>query len=282
MAYPIVSAPYGIKPVNLIGGQVFAGSTRNLPIAYNYGTAIYYGDPVQLTAGYIVIAPGGASLTGASYLKGTVGIFLGCYYTNPTTKQRQYAQYYPGNVLAGDITAIVADDPDQVFQVAVTNSASGTTISSIPQGMVGNNLAGNTLTGSASTGNSSAAVIASATTTAIGSGGVWRIIQLIPDTQISTSATYVSGATTTSLVVSGLSVGQVIPVGTDIFQLVNGQLQSIVSVVTTAATVTTTGSTTLTVTASSVTPSASATLVLIQTPEVLVKFNQGVHDYYSA
>jgi len=282
MAYPIVSAPYGIKPVNLIGGQVFAGSTRNLPIAYNYGTAIYYGDPVQITAGYVVIAPGGASLTGASYLKGTVGIFLGCYYTNPTTKQRQYAQYYPGSVLAGDITAIVADDPDQVFQVAVTNSASGTTISSIPQGMVGNNVAGNTLTGSASTGNSSAAVIASATTTAIGSGGVWRIIQLVPDTQISTSATYVSGATTTSLVVSGLTVGQVIPIGTDVFQLVNGQLQSIVSVTTAASTVTTTGSTTLTVTASSVTPSASATLVLVQTPEVLVKFNQGVHDYYSA
>jgi hypothetical protein len=282
MAYPIVSAPYGIKPVNLIGGQVFAGSTRNLPIAYNYGTAIYYGDPVQLSAGYIIAAPGGASLTGATYLKATVGIFLGCYYTNPTTKQRQYAQYYPGSVLAGDITAIVADDPDQVFQVAVTNSASGTTISSIPSGMVGNNLAGNTLTGSASTGNSAAAVVASATTTVLGSGGVWRVIQLVPDTQISTSATYVSGATTTSLVVSGLTVGQVIPIGTDVFQLVNGQLQSIVSVTTAASTVTTTGSTTLTVTASSVTPSASATLVLVQTPEVLVKFNQGVHDYYSA
>ena len=282
MAYPIVSAPYGIKPVNLIGGQVFAGSTRNLPIAYNYGTAIYYGDPVQITAGYVVIAPGGASLTGASYLKGTVGIFLGCYYTNPTTKQRQYAQYYPGSVLAGDITAIVADDPDQVFQVAVTAAAGSTTIASLSHGMVGNNVAGNTLTGSASTGNSSAAVVALATTTAIGSGGVWRVIQLVPDTQISTSATYVSGATTTSLVVSGLTVGQVIPIGTDVFQLVNGQLQSIVSVTTAASTVTTTGSTTLTVTASSVTPSASATLVLVQTPEVLVKFNQGVHDYYSA
>jgi len=282
MAYPIVSAPYGIKPVNLIGGQVFAGSTRNLPIAYNYGTAIYYGDPVQLSAGYIIAAPGGASLTGATYLKGTVGIFLGCYYTNPTTKQRQYAQYYPGSVLAGDITAIVADDPDQVFQVAVTAAAGSTTIASLPQGMVGNNVAGNTLTGSASTGNSAAAVVASATTTVLGSGGVWRIMQLVPDTQISTSCTYVSGATTTSLVVSGLTVGQVIPIGTDVFQLVNGQLQSIVSVTTAASTVTTTGSTTLTVTASSVTPSASATLVLVQTPEVLVKFNQGVHDYYSA
>ena len=26
MAYPVVSAPYGLKPINLIGGQVFAGS----------------------------------------------------------------------------------------------------------------------------------------------------------------------------------------------------------------------------------------------------------------
>ena len=40
MAYPIVSAPYGLKPINLIGGQVFAGSTRYLPIASNYGTNI--------------------------------------------------------------------------------------------------------------------------------------------------------------------------------------------------------------------------------------------------
>ena len=32
MAYPTVSAPYGLKPVNLIGGQVFAGSTRLMQI----------------------------------------------------------------------------------------------------------------------------------------------------------------------------------------------------------------------------------------------------------
>jgi hypothetical protein len=282
MAYPTVSAPYGIKPVNLIGGQVFAGSTRNMPIAYNYGTAIYYGDPVQLTGGYCVIAPGGASLTGSSYLKATFGIFLGCYYTNPTTKQRQYAQYYPGSVLAGDITAIVADDPDQVFQVAVAASATSTVIASLPQSMVGLNVAGNTLTGSASTGNSAAAVVALATTTAVGSGGVWRVMNVVPDSQITTSCTYVSGATTTSFVVSGLPVGLYIPIGTDIFQSVNGQLQSIVSATTAASTVTTTGSTTLTAVASGVTPSASATIVLVQSPEVLVKFNQGVHDYYSA
>ena len=79
MAYPTVSAPYGYKPVNLIGGQVFAGSTRNLPIQYNYGTALYYGDLVTLSAGYVVIATYPVSTTNT-----TVGVFLGCYYTNPT------------------------------------------------------------------------------------------------------------------------------------------------------------------------------------------------------
>ena len=103
MAYPIIDAPYGVKPVNLIGGQVFAGSTRNLPISYNYGTAIYYGDLVTLgttgsNAGFVIPSSTSTSLVS----KGTVGVFLGCYYTNPTTKNRQYAQYYPGNVAAGE------------------------------------------------------------------------------------------------------------------------------------------------------------------------------------
>jgi hypothetical protein len=33
MAYPTVDKPYGLKPVNLIGGQVFAGATRQMEIA---------------------------------------------------------------------------------------------------------------------------------------------------------------------------------------------------------------------------------------------------------
>jgi hypothetical protein len=274
MAYPTVSAPYGAKPVNLIGGQVFAGSTRNLPIQYNYGTALYYGDLVTLSAGYVVIATYPVSTTNT-----TVGVFLGCYYTNPTTKQRQYSQYYPANVTAGDITAIVGDDPDQVMRVAVTTGASATTIGSASSILVGVNMAGNTLTGSASTGNSAGAVVAASATT---SGGGFRVLNLVPDTQISTSCTYVSGgaASATSVVVSGLSVGQYLPVGTDVFNLVNGQLQFTGSTLSSASTVTTTGSTTLTITA--VTTAVAGTVVLVQSPEVLVKFNFGAHRYYVA
>jgi hypothetical protein len=50
MAYPEVSAPYGMVPVNLLGGQVYAGQTRDLPIGQNETTAIFYGDVVTLNA----------------------------------------------------------------------------------------------------------------------------------------------------------------------------------------------------------------------------------------
>ena len=272
MAYPTVSAAYGYKPVNLIGGQVFAGSTREYPIAYNYGTAIYNGDPVVLSSGYAVIATVPVSTTNT-----TVGVFLGCYYTNPTTKQRLYSQYYPGNVTAGDITAIVSDDPDIVIKCAVTAAAGSTTIASGSSLLVGQNMAGNTLTGSASTGNGAGGVVAASATT---SGGGFRVLGLVPDTQIETAGTYVSGTGTTSLVVSGLPVGTVLPIGTDVFNLINGQLQFTGSILTAASTVTTTGSTTLTVTASTATVSGS--VVLIQSPEVLVKWNFGAHRYYVA
>jgi len=270
MAYPTVSAPYGFDPVNLIGGQVFAGSTRNIPIAYNYGTAIYNGDFVTTSAGYCIPATLPVNSTNT-----TMGVFLGCYYTNPTTKQRLYSQYYPGNVTAGDITAIVVDDPDTVFKVAVTAAAGSTTIASASSILLGGNMVGNTLTGSAATGNGAGAVVATSTSAASTAG--FRVLRLVPDTQTSVGGTYVSGTGGTSLVVSGLPVGTVLPIGTDVFNVVNGQLQFTGSTLTAASTVTTTGSTTLTVTASTVT--VAGTVALVQTPEVLVKVNFGVHRY---
>ena len=35
MAYPSVTSPYGLLTINLIGGQVFDGDTRHIPIATN-------------------------------------------------------------------------------------------------------------------------------------------------------------------------------------------------------------------------------------------------------
>ena len=71
MAYPSVTSPYGLVPINLIGGQVFAGSTRLLPIATNSSTAIYYGDVVKLLAGGTVGRDTGTDAATP------VGVFLG-------------------------------------------------------------------------------------------------------------------------------------------------------------------------------------------------------------
>jgi hypothetical protein len=274
MAYPTVDAPYGVKPVNLIGGQVFAGSTRNLPIQYNYGTPLFNGDLVTLSAGYVVIATYPVSTTNT-----TVGVFLGCYYTNPTTKQRLFSQYYPGNVTAGDITAIIGDDPDQVMKVAVSTTAGGAVIGSASSILVGANMAGGTQTGSASTGNSGMSVVGAS---ANASGGGFRVLNLVPDTQITVSGTYVSGGapSATSVVVSGLPVGTFLPIGTDVFNVVGGQLQFTGATLSAASTVSTTGNTTLTVT--SITTQVVGTVALVVTPEVLVKFNFGAHRYYVA
>ena len=277
MAYPVVSAPYGLKPVSLIGGQVFAGSTREYPIQYGYAANIFYGDAVTLARGSIVRAV--VNTTGA-----VVGVFLGCSYTNPTTKQKLFSQYWPTGTLAGDAVAIVCDDPDTVFQAAVVTSASSAVIASLANGMVGLNVAINTPVGSTATGNSGVGLVSSNATLAVGSGGSFRVLSLIPESQVNTSCVFVS-TTTTSFVVSGLPVGTIIPIGTDIEQLVGGQLQQLgVGVnVATAVTVTTTGNTTITITtAVTTTPTAGATIVLTQSPEALVKLNFGVHNYYAA
>ena len=137
MAYPTVSAPYGFKPVNLIGGQVFAGQTRELPIASNTAGAIYNGDIVRISSGVIVKETGTTTVNA----NGVTGVFLGVSYTNPSTGQKLFANSYPGSVVASDIVAYVADDPDQLFKVAVTGGATSTTITPIAGTILGNNLA---------------------------------------------------------------------------------------------------------------------------------------------
>ena len=137
MAYPTVNAPYGLKPINLIGGQVFAGQTRELPIASNYGTVINNGDIVRLDGGTIVKETGTTTVNA----NGVTGVFLGVSYTNPSTGQKLFANSYPGSVVASDIVAYVADDPDQLFKVAVTGGATSSTITPIAGTILGNNLA---------------------------------------------------------------------------------------------------------------------------------------------
>jgi len=276
MAYPVVSAPYGLKPINLIGGQVFAGSTRSLPIQYGYASNIFYGDLVNIVRGTIVKNTDTTDSTG----NGLVGIFLGCSYTNPTTKQKQFAQYWPASTAAGDCMAIICDDPDTVFKVVMCSAT--TVIASASVAMVGQNFGLIQNAGSANTGNSAVAALYAASTT--GADLALRVVGLVEETAIVTSATGSSSSTTITLTGTGLPSALV--VGTDVaYVAANGQLIETGSFVSVAANA---GATTVTINAAiavpgSVTaiPSAS-TIIFTQYPEMKVKLNFGTHSYYTA
>ena len=181
MAYPTISAPYGLKPVNLIGGQVFAGATRLLNIASGYNTSIFYGDVVTLVStGTIQKDTGTTTAT-------PVGVFLGCSYVN-SQGQTIFTQYFPANTTAPTgttITAYVADDPDQLFKVALvsgtTADGNGLTIAYLGRTIIGGNVEIVQNTGSTVTGDSKIGVYsaAGATTTAT---LPLRVIDVVPDT----------------------------------------------------------------------------------------------------
>ena len=172
MAYPTVAGPYGLQPINLVGGQVYAGQVRQIPIASGSSTDIFYGDIVALdTNGQLVKVTTTDSATNA------VGVFLGCSYTNPATMQPLFYQCYNGPVTASDIKAFVQDDPDQLYKVAVVSAT--TTISGVTRAAVGQNAALVQNTGSTTTGDSKVAVLA---TTGTATTLPLRIIDVVPET----------------------------------------------------------------------------------------------------
>ena len=272
MAYPTVDKPYGLQPVNLIGGQVFAGSTRMYPIAYGYATDIFYGDFVVLNRGQLTRA----SVSTGTGLNQTVGVFLGCTYTNPQTKQKQFAQYWPASTLAGDCQAYVSDDPDAVFKAAVCSS--GVVMASGSNAIVGCNVSAINNTGNANTGNSANAVLAPSDTPVTTTLPL-RVVGVVPDTAISLGSATYSSISTNTITVSALPFA--LPVGTDVASLAsNGQVIASGVFVDTAAAA---GATSVVLNQPPATAFvASSTIVFTQYPEVLVKLNQGLHGYYSA
>jgi hypothetical protein len=271
MAYPVVSAPYGLQPANLIGGQVFAGSTRMYPIIYGFATDIFYGDFVVLSRGRLQRATV-ASGTGLNQI---VGVFLGCTFTNPTTKQKQFNQYWPAGTLAGDAQAYVSDDPDAVFKAAVCSAT--TVIASAANSMVGCNVGAINNTGSTTTGNSANAVLAP-TATPVTTTLPLRIVGVVPDTAVALgNGTFSSISTATVTLASALTFTPA--VGTDVSSIAsNGQIIASGSFVASV-----TNSTTIVLDQAPATAfTAAATIVFTQYPEVLVKLNQGLHGYYSA
>jgi len=106
------AAPYGARPIGTLSASgSFTGKVRHLPIITTYGTQISYGDFCKVAADGTIAKDTGTTATTA------VGIFMGCSYTDPTTKQKTFSQFWPASNAATDAMAYVLDDPFVVFQM---------------------------------------------------------------------------------------------------------------------------------------------------------------------
>ena len=163
------SAPRGLKPVSLLGGMPFAGSTREFLIKSGYSTAIFNGDVVGLADvanstddGYLVREAVASEVN-------PIGVFLGVSYTDPNTNQLTFRQYYPGSIAASDIKAVVSVNPFTLYEVQADGAIAQTQL-----GMTADLV--QTQAGSTVTGNSGIQLDAS--TASVG-GECWKIVDFV-------------------------------------------------------------------------------------------------------
>lgn len=111
-------APFGLRYVrNLQGNYNSSGQSRyRITTADQTNTtSIFQGDIVtQNTAGIVtrIARADGGSATSDIIL----GVFNGCFFTDPTTSKPTFSNRWPGNA-ATDAIAFIYDDPMDVFEV---------------------------------------------------------------------------------------------------------------------------------------------------------------------
>ena len=104
-------AAFGMKPVRMIGGAPYSGGTSRYRIAANYGTSIFQGDMgAQVTGGTVEVHADGGTVP-------IVGVFNGCQFTDPTSGEQVFSNFYPASTNASDIIAFIIDDPNVVYEV---------------------------------------------------------------------------------------------------------------------------------------------------------------------
>tara|TARA_E500000178_G_scaffold320084_1_gene342926 strand:+ start:1095 stop:1673 length:579 start_codon:yes stop_codon:yes gene_type:complete len=109
---------FGFRPVLMLGSAYQGQGQQQMTIASNETNSIFMGDPVVLNAN-------GSISRGATAGAELVGVFNGCFYTDPTTQKPTFSNHYPGAIVASDIVANVITDPDVVFEVKCDDANAG-------------------------------------------------------------------------------------------------------------------------------------------------------------
>tara|TARA_R100001594_G_scaffold38481_1_gene69722 strand:+ start:2772 stop:3422 length:651 start_codon:yes stop_codon:yes gene_type:complete len=110
---------YGLRPIGLVGGGANSTGVTQYEIASDNTNVIYNGEIcVPLAAG--VIDQAGATDGGTTQ---ALGVLTGVMYHDSTTKKPTWLNYWPGSGSVSvdtnyPVKAFVADNPNQLFQVA--------------------------------------------------------------------------------------------------------------------------------------------------------------------
>ena len=102
-----IDSAFGLIPIAKVGQNPNNGGLTKYSIADNQSTAIFTGDPVTYkNDGTVEVADNTKSL---------LGVFRGCFYTDPSTSKPTWRPYFPATTSPGDAVAFVVDDPQQSF-----------------------------------------------------------------------------------------------------------------------------------------------------------------------
>ena len=135
-----VAEKFGLRPYRKLDGTPLVGAQNRYTIASDYDTNIFQGDLV------VPVTGGNIERHTANNSASVIGVFNGCFYTDPTTKKPTFSNYYPASTNASDITAFVVDDPDAVFLID-SGATTNFTRADIFQNYSVTNATGNTDTG---------------------------------------------------------------------------------------------------------------------------------------
>jgi len=135
---PNVLERFGLRPSRQLNGSPFINAQNRYRIASGNSTAIFQGDLVT------PLSSGTVTRYVANTSNVVVGVFNGCFYTDPTTQKPTFSNFYPTSTNASDITAFVIDGPDTVFEV---NANAVFAVADLFQNYTVNNVSGNTQTG---------------------------------------------------------------------------------------------------------------------------------------
>ena len=154
------NSPFGMRA---LGNLSATGAQKQYGylIKEDYSSNIYQGDLVRLVGGYI-------QRLGAA-TQAAVGVFNGCYYTDPTTGKPVWSNKFIVNAAyTTDIQADIIDDPSQLFLIQADSTA-------IAQSDIGENVGVAYGSGNATTGQSAMTTDGAPDTTA---GNTLKIVGL--------------------------------------------------------------------------------------------------------